>query len=81
MIQVPVPPPCTIPTGTEQPEAGGKNSMITVFPPVLATGSPKYLVLPGPQQSKKLHHLHTSSSLGADPSPPGKPEEETPVDD
>ena len=30
---------------------------------------------------KQLHHLHTWPSLGAKPSPPGEPQEQTPVDD
>jgi len=33
-------------------------------------------VLPEPLQLKQLHYLHT----GANPSPPGQPQEQTPVD-
>jgi len=36
-------------------------------------------VLPGPLQPKQLYHLYTFT--GADSSPPGQPQEQTPVDD
>ena len=43
---------------------GYKNPKGTIFPPVLAPGSPEYLVLPEPLQSKQLHQLHIPSPLG-----------------
>ena len=38
-------------------------------------------MLPEPLRPKQLLHLHTEHSLRADPSPPGQPQERTPVDD
>ena len=34
-------------------------------------------MLPEPQQPKQLQHLRMWPSLGADPSPPGQPQEQT----
>jgi len=36
----------------------------TISPSALATNAPEDLVLPEPLQPKRLHHLHTWSSLG-----------------
>ena len=50
-----------------------------IFPAALAANSPEYLVLPGPlqQAAAPLPHL---ALTGANPSPPGQPQEQTPVD-
>ena len=40
--------------------------------------TPEYLMLPQRLQPKQLHHLHTGPSR-ANPSPPGQPQELTPV--
>ena len=52
----------------------------TVFPAALASNSPEYLVLPEPLRPKQRHHLRTWPHR-ADPSPPEKSQEQTPVDD
>ena len=38
-------------------------------------------MLPEPLRPKQLHHFHTWPSQGPNPSPPGQPQEQTPVDD
>jgi len=78
MIQVPVPLPHMIPTVMDQTEAR-KNPKRAIFPTVPASGSPEYLVLPGPLWSPaRPPHLVLPET---DPSPPGQPQEKTPVDD
>ena len=52
----------------------------SIFPAALAANPPEYLVLPEPLRPKQRHHLRTWPH-GADPSPAGQPQEQTPVDD
>ena len=51
-----------------------------IFPATLATNSPEYLVCQTPvtQAASQPPHL---ALTGANPSPPGQPQEQTPVDD
>jgi len=52
----------------------------TIFPAALAANSPEYVVLPEPLDPSSC----TTSTPGlhrANPSPPGQPQEQTPVDD
>ena len=53
----------------------------TVFPAALGADSPEYLVLPESLRPKQLHHLHIWPLTGPNLSPPGQPQEQSPVDD
>ena len=64
VIQAAAPPPCSILTGPELPEAKEKHPNSTVSPAPMASSSPVYLALPGSLQSKQLPYVHTWTSLG-----------------
>ena len=65
-------------TGAYWPILVAKPFKNTIFPAALATNPTEYLVLPERLQPKKLHHFHTWPSQGANPSPPGQPQELNP---
>ena len=67
-------------TGVYRPTLAAIPFWSAVFPAVLATNSAEYLVLPEPLRPKHLHHLHTWPSQGQNSSPPGQPQEQSPVD-
>ena len=52
-----------------------------IFPAALDTNFPEYLVLPEPLRPQAAAPPPPLAFIGADPSPPGKPEEQIPVDD
>ena len=66
-------------------DSPGKNTgvywpiLVAIFPAALATNPPEYLVLPEPLQPKQLPPPHLALT-GANPSPPGRAQEQTPVD-
>ena len=68
-------------TGVYRPTLAAIPFWSAVFPAVLAANSAEYLVLPEPLRPKHLHHLHTRPSQGQNSSPPGQPQEQSPVDD
>ena len=53
----------------------------TLFPAALAANSPEYLVLPEPLATQAAAPPPHLALTGANPSPPGQPQEQTPVDD
>ena len=68
-------------TGVHGPTLVAMPFQSTVFPAALAANTPEYLVLPEPLRPKQLQPPPHLALTGANPSPPGQPQEQTPVDD
>ena len=63
-IQAAAPPPHSILTRAELPEARKKSPKSTVSPMPMTAGSLAYLVLPGSLKTKQLYHLQPGTHWG-----------------